>query len=357
MSGENKGSLRIRNFVGCTGSGAEPITLEEVKARLRALRPGPIGNAGEAYLVAAKALSEASRRLHRHAEVLAEHWKGDAAQGALKQLGQLNTTACELANKIQQTGSTAKWLSGNSMLGWYKHQGDVIGDGFIRSSGDDENARKILAALSHRYNEANMSMPESVSKDLPLADNRGGRGGLDTAPSASTARPSAMGAARVQDGSQGPEIRPFHDNYSGESPPTEGGVGFGHSASDSNVGTDLAGLPRGLESTGAGAPDAYSPSNVDLGQNGLGIVGQSADPLGNSVDANGVRMPRQRPEFDAGRPIEGSPSTSQQRSNVGAPVAGQSRDEDERERDRCYWLTEDEEIWGACNDVAPPVIE
>jgi uncharacterized protein YukE len=365
MGGGNKGSLPIRNFAGCSGAGTVPVTLEEVKARLKALQPGPIGEAGEAYLAAAKALSEASRRLHRHAELLAEHWKGDAAQGAVKQMGQLNATACELANKTQQTGSTAKWLSGDEMLGWYKHQGDVIGDGFIRNSGDDENARKVLAALSHRYNEANMSMPESVDKDLPPRDI--GERGDNQAGNNRTNAGNVGGAGGIPH-TRADSVRHQNDNPSpgaihGSS--REGSF-LGGSASESGPydpggkvgGTDLAGLTPNAEHLGAGGIGLEQTGLGRFGSEGSGVGEFGQHNFGSTLSPGGIPKPGEieRDGVEGRNDSRTVPSSTGARNNGISTPTG-SRDEDSEERDRACWIVEDEELWSPDDNVTPSIIE
>jgi hypothetical protein len=362
MNAGNRGSLPIRSSTGCTAAAAVPITLEEIKARLKALQPGPISAAGETYLAAAKALGDASRRLHRHAEVLTEHWQGEAAEGALQQMGQLNTTTCELASKSHQTGTTAKWLGANEMLNWYKHQGDTIGDGFLHTDGDDERARQVLARLSDRYNEANLAMPENVEKDLPIGD----RG--DTDVSGLGRQPGgASGIGHGGNGVAGGNLnsRGVHFNsLDGNSPnPMK-------EAPSSTIGgegnTDLAGLEHpSLAGIGTGGVDTHG-----LSGSGLGIAGSSAS--GFTTSGQGLASPGAgglgtggAGEIGAGELINGpskngigrssSGSTAARYAGNGMPVGSSNQEEGERERS--LWLPEDEEIWCGIDDVAPPVIE
>jgi hypothetical protein len=43
-------------------------------------------------------------------------------------------------------------------------------------------------------------------------------------------------------------------------------------------------------------------------------------------------------------------------TGAGAPIGGHGRGDGGEERERDVWLTEDDDIWGADEDVAPPLI-
>src|SRR5918992_5454785 len=167
---DNKGTFYIRNrcpYVpdyATTGGGG--FTLESVKAMLSSMQPEHVEAVGQAYIAAANALATATDGLHEHARRITDAWSGENAQTALKQLGQLNTTAAELEEKSEATGRTYTWL-GTEILPWYKDQGQSMGDGLIRTGGDDKAAHERLDRMDHRLVEGYNAMPESITKDLP----------------------------------------------------------------------------------------------------------------------------------------------------------------------------------------------
>ncbi|HEU5156801.1 MAG TPA: hypothetical protein VFU43_07370 [Streptosporangiaceae bacterium] len=364
---DNRGTFYIRNSCpyvpdyATTGGGG--FTMDSVKAMLSAMDPGHVAAVGQAYLAAADALTTAADRLHEHARRVTEAWSGENAQTALKQLGQLNTTAAELQEKSATTGRTYNWL-GSEILPWYRDQGRSMGHGAISDGGDDTAALELLDRMDHRLVEGYNAVPESITKDLPpdpgasrgdlgIRDPGGTQdpwsgppGGVPSVPSPGS--PSDLAAWNGAD-SGTPTGAPPHGPGSGFPGPAGGGAGLPGAG-----GTDLAGAgggvgpdPFGAGGLGGGAGAAGGGLGAGAGGPGAGVLGVGAP---GSLGAGSGGRSR-----SAGENARGAGG----RAGAGGPMGagGGQGGEGEEERERTTWLTEDDDVWSADGDIAPPVIE
>jgi hypothetical protein len=367
---DNKGTYVIRNSCpyvpdyATTGGGG--FNMDSVKAMLTSMQPGHVAEVGQAYLAAANALTAAADGLHEHARRVIEAWSGENAQTALRQLGQLNTTATELQEKSATTGRTYTWL-GTEILPWYKDQGQSMGAGVFRGGGDDKAALELLDRMDHRLVEGYNAVPGSITKDLPPPlkdigfqgiDDDGGTGGTNrtgTPPSV----PSVPAPGNPSD------VPPWHRDDSGIPPgtvpgdpgsdfpgPAGGGTGIppGGAGLPGAGGTDLAGAGGGI------GPDPFGAGGLGGGAGGAaGGLGAGAGG-GPGAGVLGMGAPG---SAGAGRSRSaGENRGTGGRAGLGAPMGagGGQGGNDEEERERSTWLTEDEDVWSADGDITPPVI-
>jgi hypothetical protein len=369
----NKGTILIRNSCPHVPSYAETggggFNLESVKWMLTNLQPDRLVSAGAAYVAASDALAHASVRLHQLAHSVVEAWSGKDADLALKQLGQLNTTAAELQEKSAATGRTYNWL-GTEILPWYKAEGERMGDGHIRTGGDDQAALEMLDRMNNRIVQGFNAMPAELTWDLPPAATstgyQGSRGDADTGkygfPPGGGVPPSGILTGPPSGGILGDPAGP-----PGTLPDPTGGDGL-----PNDPGGDLPGHPDvgggGLPGTGGtslagmgggGAMDPFGAGGLGAGG---GAAGGAPGGLGGGL-GGGVLGPGATGPFGAGRKGsagDGATGRSTGKSGSGVPMggagAGGGNGEGEEERERTTWLTEDEDIWTDHGDVAPPVI-
>jgi hypothetical protein len=369
---DNKGTYVIRNSCpyvpdyAATGGGG--FNMDSVKAMLASMQPGHVAEVGQAYTAAANALSTAADRLHQHARRVAEAWSGENAQTALKQLGQLNTTAAELQEKSAATGGTYTWL-GTEILPWYQNQGETMGAGLIHTGGDDDAAIELLDRMDHRLVEGYNSVPESISKDLPPLPRDAGEigdpwlgDGRDTGiTSTAGTPPSVPSVPSFSDPTSetatwhGADPGDLRDHPGSDLPgPADGGTGIpptGGTGLPGAGGTDLAGAgggigpdPFGAGGLGGGAGGAAGGLGAGTGGGpGAGVLGMGAPGSGGAGRSR-----------SAGENARGAGG----RAGLGAPMGagGGQGGKDDEERERSTWLTEDEDVWTADGDIAPPVI-
>ncbi|MDN3359718.1 hypothetical protein [Actinomadura sp. DC4] len=152
-----------------------------------------------------------------------------------------------------------------------------------------------------------------------------------------------------------------------------GGLGGGTSLGSggtplpgTGTGTGLGTSPVGLGS-GSGFPSSYSPVGLGGGGGGGGGLG-GGDPLGLKSPGAGSVQEAGGTIGSAGT-VNGAAAAAEEAAAAGAANAargsgmmpmmppmmgGQGQNGDGRER--ATWLTEDENIWAADDDVAPPLI-
>jgi hypothetical protein len=376
---DNKGTYLIRTQCAAVPSYAETggggWTMDAVKQMLSSLDPGHVATVGQAYTDAADALTTAADRLHQHAQRLVEAWTGENADRALKQLGQLNTTAAELQEKSATTGQVYSWL-GTEILPWYKAEGEKMGHGYISDSGDDKAAVELLDRMDNRILQGYNGVPDSISKDLPPHTKSGvgdlgipdtGRTPTGRQPPGGTIVPPTAGAPGSLPGQHGvdpggtpagvpggPGAGTVHDSGPGAVP----GAGLPGAGVPAAGGTDLAGAGGG-----AGV-DPFGAGGIGGGAGGAagGLGGGPGGLGGGPGGVGGVLAPGTPGSLGAGRGGAGAaPGGSATRGaggrpGGGAPMGGGGHGKEEEERERTTWLTEDEDIWTDDGDVAPPVI-
>jgi hypothetical protein len=373
---DNVGTYQIRtgrlDIPGYAESGGEGLSHAAIKAMLSSLQPGYVAQVGDAYTTAATALGRASDQLHNHARRLTEAWSGENAGTALRQLGQLNTTAAELQEKSAQTGRTFSWL-GTEILPWYRDQGRTMTDGHISTDNDDQRAIELLDRMDNRIAEGHDAVPDTISKDLPTDPGSHGSIGDPRGPGVGD---TGTGNPPVSDPFSPPPVDPFTkpgDPFTGPGDPSDigpggpggptpgdpGGVGAGVPDAGS---TDLAGAGGGIgaDPFGAGGPGGglgggAGGLGAGAGGGGLGAgggVGLGA-PLGSG--APGPLGPGGAGKSSGGRSGSTKAGQGPLLGGAGAGGAGGAGDGEE-ERERTTWLTEDEDVWGDDTDTAPPVI-
>lgn len=380
--GDNTEHYPIRDGMAFGSHNADGMSHEDVKNKLKALNPGKVGEASTAYKDAADVLAEMTDELtNNFAKKIIKHWKGDSAQKALDQLGKVYNTAGKLSDDSHNNATLYAWYK-HDILDWYKTQGDTMTDGWVHTGGDDDNARKLMNNFIGRMKEAFEGHPLKITKDLP--DQRGGvtdtpppppppgggppgggppggPGGFDpgstspggpgskfpTSDGAGAFNPNAGGTSPFTSGG----TSPFTPDGAGSYNPALGGGGnspfggAGGSPFGAGSGTDLAGMPGG--GPGGGGPGLGGGGGAPFGADPGGFGGPNAgtSPAGGP----GGLGPGGAGPGAAGAGARGMPMG-------GMPMGQGAQGGKGEERERNTWLTEDEDVWGADDDTAPPVI-
>ncbi|WP_433142413.1 hypothetical protein ACQPZ8_46190 [Actinomadura nitritigenes] len=366
---------------------ADGMSLDDVKKKLSSINSEPVKEAGTAYSDAADALAEMSTALRGFAQTLVKHWKGDEAKKAVAQLQQVHATSINLSNSSHTNASTYTWY-GTQILDWYKQAGQDASDGLIHTSGDDKHGRELMQRFLNRTGEAFNAHPTQITQDLPQ-DKRGGLTDTPTYPGGPGgpgnpgAGPGGLhgGGAGGAGGGFGSDPGGLGKHGAGSSSPfaptgdggphlpggtgsggsggfgsDPGGLGGSHGGGGSlggsgGLGSDLSSFPGG----GAGAGGGLGGGGGGLGADpgglgggagaGGGLGGFGATPGGLGAAGGGLGSAGAAGRAGAGRMGGGMP--------MGHGGHGNGKEE---ERERTTWLSEDDDVWGADDDTAPPVI-
>ncbi|MEU8345939.1 hypothetical protein SAMN05443665_102184 [Actinomadura meyerae] len=390
--GKNTEHYPIRDGMSFGSYNADGMSHEDVKNKLKALNPSKVGDAATAYKDAADVLAEMTDELtNNFAKKIIKHWKGESAQKALDQLGQVYSTAGKLSDDSHNNATLYTWYK-HDVLDWYKTQGDTMTDGWVHTGGDDDNARQLMNRFIGRMKEAFEGHPLKISKDLPgqqggVTDKPpytgnppgggppgggppGGPGGFDpgsntpggpgskfpTSDGVGAFDPSRNTTSPFTNDGASPFTPDGAGSYNPAGGPGSGGLGGGSpfggaggSPFGGGSGTDLAGMPGGGPG-GGGLPG---------GMPGGGGGGFGADP-GGFGGPNAGASPAGGPggALGSGGPGAGAAGAG---ARGGMPMGGMPMGQGAQggkneERERNTWLTEDEDVWGADDDTAPPVI-
>ncbi|MGI5323707.1 hypothetical protein [Actinomadura nitritigenes] len=371
---------------------ADGMSLDDVKKKLSSINSEPVKDAGTAYSDAADALAEMSTALRGFAQTLVKHWKGDEAKKAVAQLQQVHETSINLSNSSHTNASTYTWY-GTQILDWYKQAGHDASDGFIHTSGDDKGGRELMQRFLNRTGEAFNAHPPQITQDLPQ-DKRGGltdtptypggpggptspgagggglHGGGGGAGAGSGFGSDPGGLGKYGSGSSSP-FAPVGDGGPhlpggtgsggsggfGSDPGglggSHGGGGGGSLGGSGGLGSDLSSFPGGgggggLPGGGGGGLGA-DPGGLGGGAGaGGGLGGFGATPGGLGAAGGGL---------GAGGAAGAAGRAAAGRAGGGMPMGhGGHGNGKEEERERTTWLSEDDDVWGADDDTAPPVI-
>lgn len=360
------------------------MRLEQLRQRFEQINADSVHTVGTAYVSAASALATAARNLEQHAEQLSGRWRGKTATTALRQMGQLNTTAVEMANKSRDTGDPLKWLA-TTILPWFRDTGSGLDHGGrvhvgpIDMGREDGQARDLMDRLNNRLAEAHNAMPERVVKDLPPAPGRDDHGPLGTRPIPSGGGPPPSfggpggelpdgpgsypgpGDPYNRDPDGGLHTQPDYTRpittapglYTPGDPYGPGGEYPGPGGGLPGDGTSLAGVPDG--GGFGGGPGSYGGGGAGTGGFGDPAPGGSYSGTGGAPGSGpGAGGTPFGPGGAGARPA-GAGTGGLGRGMV--PPMGGAGGQDEQERERSTWLTEDEDVWGLDNNLPPPVIE
>ncbi|TDC90346.1 hypothetical protein [Actinomadura sp. 7K507] len=376
--GENAEQYPIRDGLSFGTHDAGEMSHEDVKNKLKSLNPGKVGDASTAYKDAAEALAEMTDELRNNfANKIVTHWKGEAAQKALDQLGQVYNTAGTLSDDSHRNASLYAWYK-HDVLDWYKTQGETMTDGWVHTGGDDDNARELMNRFIGRMKEAFDGHPLKIEKDLPSGVGNGGEDGPPYGgPGPGSGGPGPFGGGGpggsfggsglpASDGaspfSGGPGSGPGSWNPGGDGGPFAPGGGGGPHLSGVPGGSglpggggslsgapssDLAGMPGGgggMPGGGGGMPGGGMPGG-GFGADPGGFGGPGAGAGGTGPGGGAMGAAGRGAGMRGGMPMGGMPM------GAGGGQGGQGE-----ERDRQTWLSEDEDVWGGDDDTAPPVI-
>ncbi|MFD0902535.1 hypothetical protein [Actinomadura sediminis] len=380
------------------------MSFDDVKNQLSSIRPEAVGDASTAYKDAADILAKMTTALRTDfAKRIKDNWQGESAQKALDQLGQIYQTAGTLSDKSHNTATTYNWYKVN-ILDWYKTAAQDMEDGYIHTDGDDENARKFIAKFSRRMGEAYNAHPDTIEKDLPREIGNfgnppgngpggfpgggggggipggGGGGGIPGGGGAGMPKFGGDGAGGIPGGgaggggfggespfsppsNNGPHLQPGEVNPGGAWGSGAGAGGLGGSPFGSGSGTDLSSFPGGGPPGGGGGglPGGGGGGLPGGGGGGLpgggggGIPGGAPGAFGG-VGAGGMGPGGAGAGMGAAGRGAGGAGGARPMGMPMAPGGGGGAGQGDQERERETWLTEDEDVWGADDDTAPPVI-
>jgi uncharacterized protein YukE len=362
--------------------------IDQMNQILNSTDPGAVKEAGAAYKAAAQKFSNTMEALRREVKALVDNWGGEAAEKAVNQMEKLYNSTHELYTGTWQVGYSLS--DHGEKLQWYKdHQpgkglipgvsmGDVATGGaaavatgnpvtgliaggvsaLTGDSGEDQAAQEHMNRLATRTIEANQAMPESIAPDFP-GQGRYGPGGdppQGPTPYSGGGAPGGGGGSVPSDpfgsGGSDPFAASKPDPF-GNAPGAGSGAGAGNDPFGS--GTDLAGVGGG-PGAGAGLGSGGLGGGAGAGA-GLGGGPGAGAGLGGGPNAAGLGA-GMGPGMGAGRGVGAGAAGKggAGRPGMGGAPMGGHGGEGEEERERSTWLTEDEDVWGADDDAAPPVI-
>jgi hypothetical protein len=346
------------------------------------MKPERVESAGRAYSAVANRMYETVGLLFNQSQKLAENWGGDDADAAMKKMQKAYQQAQEIYNKSFDTGSALSghaemqrsWQSSLGDENWYGvdigTHGSSVGDWL---EGDSAMGRKFMAQLQSQTDESNNRFPDGIRSDpmklgldkidpisttppehtgkVPPPPGKGGGGGGGHLPSGGTggSLPGDTGTGHTS----GHVPTGIGADMNGHPP---GGIGTGHTSGHvpgDIGGTDLSGYtpPGGGGGLLGGGSGGGLGGGLGAGAGGLGSAGAGAGAGGLGAGGFGGGFPG----AGAGAAMGRGGAAGSNGMPMGAGGRGaDGGDEDEHERST--WLAEDEDVWGAGGDAAPPVI-
>lgn len=406
---DSAGSYPVKTnaVAGFSGAGMSSSQVMEI---LRRLDPGAVADAGAAHAQLGAVLDQVANRLTQHAQALAEHWSGSAAQAAMGKFQQLHDQMTVLSRQATQVGSVLTWL-GTQVLPWAKAlpdpstgsvSSDIFGGG---GQAADERARQYISTLSEYLVQANDNLPDTIGNAGAYPPRGTGNSPSGAASGAGSVSGAGPGQSSAGSGPAGGGIGGTRSpGLSGSGPPSPGSAGFGSGTTPAAVPvSSLQGMPSpvstgpssvlpGAPVTGAGgtgaagvaggvagvagvaggsalsgapvspgvsavpgglqvpaSPEASGVPVPDLGLGGMGGVSSASGPVSGDAPAPAGTAESADPSAAGGRDAG--------RATAGFPMGGAAAGQPERDRRRHAWMYEDDEIWGADGtDCVPPVI-
>lgn len=364
-------------------------TLEEVQRDFQQVDPSSINAACNEWSSLAKNLGTLTDDIQSIGGPLADVWESTASAGAQQQLQVAAGTAQAMAAASMHMARATDYAS--KYASWYASH--IPGAGLIHTGADDQAAVDHMVKLIDRYNEViAYNLPAEVRAQYVDANADGGYDHFKKTGVGSAGNTSASGvgggAGGVSAGDAGsvpggtgdtriPHLTGAGSGHlpgSGTGSGTLPGSGVGVASSSpydpgsalagggaaGGIGTSggLGGATAGIGGvSGAGATGTGSAGGFGAGVTGTGSAGGFGGSAG-TVGAGG--LPGSSP---AGGRAGGTGTGSGTGSGAGnaasrrgmVPMHG-THGQDEQERERSTWLTEDEDVWGTDNDAPPPVI-
>ena len=154
--------------------------IDEMNQILDALQPEKVASAGKKYNAVAARMNTTIDDLYKNAQTLSEHWGGDDADAAMKQMQKMYTQAQQIQSTSSDTGST---LSGHAeTLKNFKNPANrpkgasgleegisVVAGGLLGGGADrsyhNAQARNYMSALQNDTKQANGYFPAHIRSD------------------------------------------------------------------------------------------------------------------------------------------------------------------------------------------------
>lgn len=344
---------------------------DALKQIVRSMKPGEVEEAATAYSEMSTRMKTSYDILRRQAGALAEAWGGEPADRALAKMRKLHDAAHEIRSKSAETGAAfhghaatqRKWQSTIKDEHWYGVEigsGDTgVGD-WLR--GESHMGRELMQQMQQDTVKSNEKFPASLRTAVvttevdafdPVDDGEGGG--------------AAAGVDAGRPVSPTPGLGGSGYDASGASEHLIGGSGQGGDAwSGANDGgpveqtlpgsvvggdTSLAGMrpgPGGFGSTEMGSVEPGGGLGAAGARSGAG--GAAFGGLGGGLGGAGAASGH------VGRTALAGPGGHAPGRGGLMPMAPQSGQSDEKERERSSCLTEDEDVWDPGDDTTPPVI-
>jgi hypothetical protein len=360
-------------------TGAFSNNLERLQNIIASFKPNEVQRVGDTLEAVANRINDSIELLYRQSQKMSEAWGGDDADEAFKAMNkayeaakEIHRTSSESAYALQSHAQVQRnWQNSDAAQShWY--DSDLVAVAGTMSPANmlmggpsvferNEHGKELMEQLQQHTVESNDKFPESIRVDNlghrsgfgPEVNPRNGPG-IDSGSNVPKMPGGGVGAGKMPHGGVGAGNLP--DGGTGHLPPG-GGSSYDDFpdavGADGKSGTDLAGynppggggsgLGGGLGSGGLGSGGLGGGLGGGAGAGGLGAAGAGAGGMGAGGAFPGAGA--------AGRAGAGGTSGMPMGGGGGRGGGG-----DEEEHERSTWLAEDEDVWGADGDAAPPVI-
>ncbi|GAA2086240.1 hypothetical protein [Actinomadura alba] len=352
---------------------------DALKQIINGMQPEPVQKAGAAYTAVSKRMEDTVELIYDQSRRLAEHWGGKDAVAAMTQMQKAYEQAKEIYTESQRTGNALtshsqmqqSWKDNVRDDPWWSSDWMALG-GATGLGARNQQAGELMERLQSQTAQSNSNFPASIQADMPNT-NISPYGPGERPPGGPGKPPGGPGGGDLPKGPGGGDLPkgPGGGDFpkgpgGGDFPKGPGGGdlpngpgggdlpnGPGGGGYPGGGGSDLAGVGGGA---GGGGLSGGMPGGGGLGPGGVGGgLGAGGGLPGGGVGAGG-----------AGPGAFGGPGMGALGKNGlgaggmgmgGMPMgAGGGQGGDGEERERTTWLTEDEDVWGADDDAAPPVI-
>jgi uncharacterized protein YukE len=345
--------------------------IDEMNQILDALQPEAVDKAGTKYSAVATRMNTTISDLYKHAQTLSEHWGGDDADGAMKNMQKMYNQAQQIQSTSSTTGST---LTGHAQtLRNFKNPANrpqgagaletglsvvagPLGFGADRAA-HNHAAREYMSHLQGYTKDANANFPAHIRSDQAYAGQTQYTPNTTPDPNGGGGGGGGGGGAGHVPGAGGTGGHIPGSGTGGHIP----GSGTGGHIPGSGTGGHIPGSGTGGDIPGSG--DLGGAGGTDLagfhapgGGGGLG-GGLGGDPMGGAAGGGLAGGP------GALGGAGGGLGAGAGAGGAGAGMAGRGmmpmmggHGQGEKERERSTWLTEDEDVWGGDGDAAPPMI-
>jgi len=312
---------------------------------------GNLEKIGNTYKGVATTLAEVHAQLTTALQTIKDHWHGDAADSAQDHISRIHTSSDNLASS---SGDTSHAILAMQQAVKTSQSTPIT----------DDNAVAVWTRFKNDTNTALGLLPGSLSTDIPGGGNdtsyNPGPPGPGVGPGAPGVGPG-VGPGHIGPGiSPGPGVGPgtgpgIGHGPGGPGPIGPGGIGPGHvgpGIGPGGIGPGT-GIDAGSSLAGAGGGPGVGPG----GAGGAGLGSGGGPGAGGGLGSSGGLAGGAAGGGGTSYGVAGVPDGAGGAAGAGRgmmPMTG-GQGNDEQERERSTWLTEDEDVWGG-SDAPPPTI-